>query len=76
MESAQFGMFPKKWRAEPISVISTLCHWIDFWSKLQKEEEQELLIKAVRAIGKVATEVFGVRRRWALWTSRLANGSC
>lgn len=60
----QYSVFPKKKRpAEPISVIHIICHWIDFWVNLRKEEEREMLLKGARAIEKVVAQVFGARSR-------------
>ena len=63
--------FQHKWPQEPVYVLFDVCRWICLWNKLQKEEDQEMLVRGAKILEQVAMEVFGARRRWTPWIKKL-----
>ena len=55
--------FHLKWPLELVSVMYDVCRCIGLWSKLQKEADQEALVRGAKTFERVAMEVFGARRR-------------
>ena len=55
----------------PNDVVHLICHWIDEWSGLQKENAQEALQQGSRRLVVVEAEVFDRVKGWAPLSLRL-----
>jgi hypothetical protein len=64
LENKKQVLFSKIRPGDPTSVITLVCHFINTWSKLQKNGLQKLLLQGARKMAHVAQEVFGQNHGW------------
>jgi hypothetical protein len=59
---------------DPCEIIYQICHWIDFWSELQKPGVQKMLRRSSEMLKMVIKDVFDRSRGWAPLCRRVTSG--